>query len=291
MLMVAGLAWLAFEGASRKTPLAGAGESVGHLAASSLTGFGGLLAIAGGILFVLLAGRALWRGGPFATNPPALLSLDAPPELATASGARRRDVRPRAILLTALAVVALGLAFAYLPDPGSLRELAARSLAGFDPVDKPSHAADKRREEVDLRFAQGVVMLHAKEYEHAFTAFHRVIELSPEMPEAHVNMGYALIGLGRFAPARDFFETAITLRRDQLNAYYGLAEAFEGLNDIPAAIGAMRTYVHLAPPDDAFRRKGESALWEWQDRLARERTQKPAPSGPAPASKRPPSQP
>jgi hypothetical protein len=26
----------------------------------------------------------------------------------------------------------------------------------------------------------------------------------------------------------------------------------------------MRTYAHLAPKDDPFRRKAEAALWEWQ---------------------------
>jgi predicted Zn-dependent protease len=107
-------------------------------------------------------------------------------------------------------------------------------------------------------------MLHAKQYEHALTAFHRVLALDPAMPEAHVNAGFALLGMREPAAARRFFEGAIALRKDQLNAYYGLAVASEQLGDLPAARGAMRTYAHLAPKDDPFRRKAEAALWEWQ---------------------------
>jgi tetratricopeptide (TPR) repeat protein len=117
---------------------------------------------------------------------------------------------------------------------------------------------------VKQRFSQGVVMLHAREYEHAATSFHRVLELAPDLPEAHVNMGFALIGLERFAAARDFFESALALKRDQANAYYGLAVALEGLSDAPGAIGAMRTYLHLTRADDPYGRKAQAALWEWE---------------------------
>ena len=121
-------------------------------------------------------------------------------------------------------------------------------------------------------------MLHARQHEHAITAFHRVLELDPAMPEAHVNMGFALIGLERYSAARDFFEGAIALRREQVNAYYGLAVALDGLGDRPAAIGAMRTFVHLSKADDPYQRKAQAALWEWEA----EREQVDTGAGPAP---------
>jgi tetratricopeptide (TPR) repeat protein len=107
-------------------------------------------------------------------------------------------------------------------------------------------------------------MLHSKQHEHAMTAFHRVLELDPALPEAHVNMGFALIGLERYSAARDFFEGAITLRKGQVNAYYGLAVALDGLGDRGGAIGAMRTFVHLSGPDEMYLRKAQAALWEWE---------------------------
>lgn len=126
------------------------------------------------------------------------------------------------------------------------------------------HQTDAKAREVERRFKESVVMLHAKQYEHALTALHRVLELAPTMPEAHVNMGYTMLGLMRFAAARDFFSGAIELRPMQANAYYGLALALDAQNDRARALGAMRSFVHLARPDDPFVRKARAALWEWQ---------------------------
>lgn len=62
-----------------------------------------------------------------------------------------------------------------------------------------------------------------------------------------------------------FFESAIALRRQQVNAYYGLAIVLDELNDRPGAIGGMRTFVHLSKPDnDPCQRKAQAALWKWE---------------------------
>jgi tetratricopeptide (TPR) repeat protein len=242
-LLALGLAWSGLLGVPRKTAhadvLAG---GAAYVMAMGLAGLGGLLAVAGGALFSLHTLRACLGGlrrGEDAT--------------------RRRDARPRALALTVAVVAAGGLLLAALPaEIGRQAPLAAAE-----------HARQKLRDEVDARFAQGVVMLHARHYDHALTAFHRVLELAPDLPEAHVNTGFALIGLQRFAAARDFFESATALRRNQVNAYYGLAVSLEGLGDLAGALGAMRTYVHLAAADDPYRRKAEAALWEWEDTLKR----------------------
>jgi len=160
--------------------------------------------------------------------------------------ARGRDIR-----LLGAAIVA------------SIVALGGAGLALVPPVPRPEAAVAAHVADVDVAFRQGVAMLHARQYEHALTAFHRVLKFAPEMPEAHANMGFALVGLRRHREAKAFFEGAIDLRPRQLNAYYGLALAAEGLGDLEAARGAMRTYVHLAPPDDPYRRRAQSALWEW----------------------------
>ncbi len=233
-LLAAGLAGSALANAPRKTAhaelLAPGG---GYLAAMSLAGIGGLLAVVGAAWFVVNVVRAAWpRAAP----------------------RRRQDVRLPALAGSAVVIVALGFALAYWPRPDAYAPQRA-------------HAQAKRAEEVRLRFDQGVAMLHARQYEHALTAFHRVLQLAPELPEAHVNTGFALLGLGRYKEARDFFESATELRRDQANAYYGLAVSLEGLKDLPSAVGAMRTYLHRSPPDDPYRRKAEAALWEWEAAL------------------------
>ena len=181
-----------------------------------------------------------------------------------------RDRRLRVVALTAAAVACGGLALAWIG--GFVGQPAARRLAVPDArLDPAGHAAERRRAEAEERFAQGVVMLHAKRYEHALTAFHRVLELEPASPQTHANMGFALVGLRRYAAARDFFESATALDRRQANAYYGLAVALEGLQDLPGAVGAMRTYVHLSPAEDPYARKAQAALWEWESELGRRR--------------------
>lgn len=130
------------------------------------------------------------------------------------------------------------------------------------------HAARQGRAEIDRRFNEAVAMLHAGQYDYAIKSLHRVLELNPRMPEAHVNMGFAFLGLEEFRAAHDFFQAAIDLRPDQVNAYFGLAEALIGLNDAEGALGAMRVYVHLAPPTDPFVAKAKATIGELRDVLA-----------------------
>lgn len=169
-------------------------------------------------------------------------------------GRRGRDTRIAAVVATVLLVGGGG----YFLD---------RWINQADRPDLKAHVEQKRKEEIDLRFKQGVIMLHAKQYEHATTAFHRVLELAPTMPEAHVNMGFAMLGQKRYKEALDFFDGATNLNPNQLNAYFGMAEAFEGLGNYRGALESMEAWLHRSKPDDPFRRRGEAAVWEWRERL------------------------
>lgn len=177
---------------------------------------------------------------------------------ASVSVRKRVDVR----------IVALALTIALVAGGGFLLD---RWINGADKADLKAHVDSKRKEEIDQRFTQGVMMLHAKQYDHAMTAFHRVLQLAPTMPEAHVNMGFALLGQKRYKEALDFFDGATTLNPNQLNAYFGMAEAFEGLGNYRGALEAMETWLHRAAKDDPFRRRAEAAVWEWRDRINRDR--------------------
>ncbi len=178
----------------------------------------------------------------------------------TSTLAVKASGRRSGVLLTML-LLGLGVALVLgLRDAGPVQAPDARR-------DPQGHANAARAAEVRRRFDEAVLMLHAKRHEHAVTALHRVLELAPTMPEAHVNMGYALIGLGKPAAARDFFSGAIELEPTQANAYYGLALAWEALGDLKMALGAMRTYLHLARKEsDAHVRRARAALWEWETR-------------------------
>ena len=163
----------------------------------------------------------------------------------------RRWVRPLALV----ALLGLGLFIAQSPSPPTL-----------EPAE---HTRVKLAEEVRRRFDQSVVMLHAKQHEHALVALERLLELAPNMPEAHVNMGFALLGMQRSAQAQAAFERAMALRSNQANAYYGLALTYEQQGDLELALGAMRSYLHLSRKDDGYQAKARAALWEWEQRLGR----------------------
>jgi cytochrome c-type biogenesis protein CcmH/NrfG len=77
-------------------------------------------------------------------------------------------------------------------------------------------------------------------------------------------MGFALYETGDYPGAQRFFESATRLDRGQLNAYYGLALAARAQRNPEVAVGAMRTWLHLAPPDDPFRAKANRFLEEMQ---------------------------
>ncbi len=129
--------------------------------------------------------------------------------------------------------------------------------------------ADTPENELQQQFQKAAEQLNGREYDAALKTLHRVLELAPNMPEAHTNMGYTLLGMQRYEIAKNYFESAIDLNSYQGNAYWGLAVAYEKLDDLPAAMGAMRSYIHLASPDDPFVRRARSALWEWEAALVR----------------------
>lgn len=191
--------------------------------------------------------------------------------MAASSTDRNDGVVAAVSVLLLLGIVVLLAALSRSPELASLE--SKDEVATADPQQHPhAHAAAAREEEIAKRFQEAVIMLHAKKYDYAITALHRVIELAPRMPEAYVNMGFALLGMKKYKAASDFFNVAIEIRPYQGNAYWGLAVSLEGMNDLEGALGAMRTYIHLAPSDpntQDYVRRARSAIWEWETTLKR----------------------
>jgi cytochrome c oxidase subunit I len=253
------LAWSGSLGVPRKTLHADVMVQMvqypAYFVAMGLAGLGGLLAISGAAWFVLNVIGSL-RAGRRGAAPRT---------------AARRDVRWPAFALALGLTVALGMLIAYWP--GGIDGAASAQGPGPSPglrKDAAAHVAQKRKEEIGLRFAQGVTLLNQKQYQAAANQWHRVVALAPRMPEAYVNMGFAMIGMKRYSVARDFFNVAIDLNRNQRNAYFGLGVALEGMGDMGGALGAMRSYVHLSQPDDPYLRKANAAIWEWEAALKKQ---------------------
>lgn len=126
------------------------------------------------------------------------------------------------------------------------------------------HSEEKRRAEIKQRFEQGVAMLQMGEYEHAITAFHRVLTLNPKLPEAHVNMGFAFYELGDYAGAQRFFEGALALSPALHNASYGIAISLLAQGKADQAKTAMRAYLDAIGPDHPRRKRAMEKLKEME---------------------------
>ncbi len=141
-----------------------------------------------------------------------------------------------------------------------------------DPQQDPKgHMHQASRQEAERRFGQAVVMLHAKRYSEAVVALDRFLRLAPDSSDGYVNLGYALLGLAAYPDAYLAFEQAIDLNPAQANAYYGAAIAQEGMGDLEAALGGMRSFLHLTDkkPGQIHVARARSAIWEWEARLGR----------------------
>lgn len=137
----------------------------------------------------------------------------------------------------------------------------------------PQAANAARAQPFAAVFGAAVERMQGGHHREALALWHEAMRLDPEVPEVAVNMGFTLFELGEHAAARDLFIGAIELDAYQANAYYGLAIASEQLGDLPGAMGAMRSYVHLADAarDRRYLRRARAALWEWEARFADQR--------------------
>jgi Flp pilus assembly protein TadD len=249
-VLAIGLAWSGWHGVPRKLPLAA--HALGELAqllGMGAMALGGVLAVSGAACFCALVGRSM--AGALARTR---TTHDA------ATGSRRRDRRAVALAATLGSIALGGAVVSVLPGNAVTTGVGTQARGA---ADEPA--------ELRQQFELAVARLRAGQPEQAAIALRRVLVLAPQLPEAHANMGYALLGMQRFGAARTFFESATALRPAQANAYYGLAVALEQLDDLPGAVGAMRTYVHLTDGDDPHVRKARAALWEWEAQLTRER--------------------
>ena len=114
------------------------------------------------------------------------------------------------------------------------------------------------------QFERAVLLLQRNQFQQAAIEFNSIIDEHPDMPDAYVNQGFALLGLEHADTAAEYFYRAIELRPFQANAYYGLALVAEKKNDLESASGAMKSFIHLASEDDPYLPKARAALWEWE---------------------------
>jgi len=243
-LLTSGLELSGIHGVERKVPGL-TSSSVEEMLGMALAGAGGSLAMVGVVVFSFFPLKALGR------------------QWMARSATASFSMRHRGFLLFAT-VMAIGVVSQMLEQIPSSNPRADHSGAAA--------VVPSTEDELKQRFLNGALLLQSKRYSDAVAVFHVILQEHPRLPEAHVNMGYALLGLGKMRAALDFFQGALALNPYQTNAYFGLAVALESEGDLETALGAMRSFVHMSPDTDPWLPRARSAIWEWEAELAKRRT-------------------
>lgn len=173
---------------------------------------------------------------------------------------KRRVLVPAAILVAA----AVGFLIDQIAStsPGLPAEQAAEV-----PNDARALPAEESALLAHMRFQQAVVMLHGGEHRNAAVALEEVLRIHPNLPEAHANMGYALLGLGAYDDAAAYFQRATDLNPSLHTGYYGLALAESNRGNTTSALAAMQAFAHLAAADDPWLDRAQTSMRAWESEL------------------------
>lgn len=212
--------------------------------------------------------------------------------------AARRDYRVHAIFLAILGTAALGYALTLLPERGvaAVGNGFAAPASRADLSSLPASPAERQQSSASseseleaapagqqkalspeatetkkiLRIANEKIQ--AKQFDAAISFLHEARAVLKQNPQSYLMMARALEGKADYDTARDFYAAAIDRNRYLAEAYYGFATASEALGDLEAAIGGMRSFLHVQPNADPQKLKivqARSAIWEWESKLGR----------------------
>lgn len=135
---------------------------------------------------------------------------------------------------------------------------AERGQSGEKPAQSP------RQQQIRVLFEHGANLMRQRQFPQARKALEMLVELAPKLPEGYVNLGFVLYELGEIESSINAFTYASQLNPYQSNAYYGAALGYERQSDYEAALGNMRSFIHLSQADNAFLPRARAALWEWE---------------------------
>jgi len=95
---------------------------------------------------------------------------------------------------------------------------------------------------------RGILEMSRERYKNARGNFKEALNLLPKLPEAHVDMGSALINLQQFAEGAKETELGLSLgSHEPERGYYNLGIAYEELGDLQKSYENFRRASELAP--------------------------------------------
>ena len=192
---------------------------------------------------------------------------------------KNKDIRVTATILVVIAIGSIGLLMNKIPDSwigGHKNNYEKNATQASYVLDTPSatqivsgglNPRLHRRQQLDAitkqLFDDSAQLIQIGHYQQALTKMHELIKANPYIAEAHANLGFIMLSLGRVTQAERSFNYALDLKPQQANAYYGLALTAEARDDLVVAISAMQTFIHMRN-DDNYLAKARAAIWNWQ---------------------------
>lgn len=95
----------------------------------------------------------------------------------------------------------------------------------------------------------GRTVLRNDDYASEAAVWTTALEVSPDSPRAHLNLGTALAQKARWTEAAQHFARAIEIRPNYAEAHYNLGNAQMALGELPAAILSYRRALTITPND------------------------------------------
>lgn len=100
---------------------------------------------------------------------------------------------------------------------------------------------------LDKTLRNAVEHYQAGHYAEAIVSYHRALDLAPDLPELHINIGSAFLACGQLAQALEHFERTVHLRPDFAEAHYNLGLVQARLGNLDKAIANYKQTITLKP--------------------------------------------
>jgi tetratricopeptide (TPR) repeat protein len=101
----------------------------------------------------------------------------------------------------------------------------------------------------------------------AEAAYRKALQLKPDDPQAHTDLGIALRTQGKLAEAEAAHRKAVKIKPDYADGYNNLGAVLSDLGELPEAVAAFRKAIELQP-NDAIANYNLASILQKQNKLA-----------------------
>lgn len=189
-----------------------------------------------------------------------------------AAGESENNIKGVTLLVVILVAIVIVGSFVYFNTNESSKTIEVANIPSTEaqksfeeihqfPADKLEDSSlEGKEDEFAKHFNAGIRFALRKYYDKAIEEYNKALELDPNVPELHNNLGYAYLDKGKIEQAIMEQKKALDLDPNLANAYYGLALALEKRGDTHGAIKQWEKYIEIAPSGTIWWNKANKRL-------------------------------